>query len=181
MSSSVKVRSVQALEHLRSTLKEFSGRAQGSLKKTARKNHRVLEWLDERRRHWEREVRYWQEEVRRAKTPAQYRRAMKRLRAAEAELRNVQRWISTVKDAITDFERQSRHLADLLSNDLPKSTARLDSSIAALKAYSTQTASSGTSEVPVGSSRKSAVQTKQSHGHTISAKKGVEFEAWAAE
>lgn len=160
MSSSVNVRSIEAIDDMRVALVRFSGETQEALGAADQEIQRTLDWLAERQNHWQREVDRAQsaiEHARHALTRCQnsgYRneqgryhapdcsayeqrliRAQKQLYMAESELRNVQQWKHRVQQATADYQRAARRVATFLECELPKGVASLDKSKAILQSY----------------------------------------------
>ena len=159
MSLSAHVRSIQALEDLKGALGRFDGEAQMALQAAEQEVRRTLDWLQERLNYWRSEVQRRREEVRQAQADlasclasgyyedghyyepdcsaeeqALYQ-AQVRLHEAEAELRNVQRWMKAVGDAVAAYRTQAQRLGRLIATDLPKANAFLEHKIAELQAY----------------------------------------------
>jgi hypothetical protein len=159
MSLSAQVRSIQALEDLKGAPGRFGGEAQMALQAAELEIRRTLDWLQERLNYWRSEVQRRREEVRQAeadlarcRTSGYYedgryhapdcsaeeralRQAQVRLREAEAELQNVQRWMKAVGEAVDTYRTQAQRLGRLIAIDLPKANAFLERKIAELQAY----------------------------------------------
>lgn len=172
MSESANVRSIEALSELRGALARFTGEAQSSLNAAQLEIRRTLEWLAERQRHWQRQVRRWQQEALRAQSAltrcensryyddetgeyhapdcSAYEEALydaeRNLRQAERELRTVQQAIQAVERAAADYQRQAQRLTTILGSDVPKAAALLASSIAILESYLAMSPPSGGTE-----------------------------------
>jgi len=159
MSLSARVQSIRALEDLKGALSRFVSEAQEALQAAEQEIRRTEEWLQERLAHWRNEVQRRQEKVRRTEAAlarcqasgyhdreGRYhapdcstyehtlRQAQIRLREAETELRNVQRWMKAVGDAVAAYRTQAQRLGRLIA-DLPKADAFLGRKIAELQAY----------------------------------------------
>ena len=160
MSESANVRAINSLDELRSALVTFRAEAQESLQAAAQEVARTLEWLAERRQHWQNEVRRREESLSAAKAAlarceaSGYRdddghyhqpdcssqqmalvQARVRLREAEAELETVKGWTGLVQRAADDYQQKARQLDYFLTNDMSKATALLASSAETLQTY----------------------------------------------
>jgi len=160
VSLSVHVRSIQALEDLKSALGRFGGEAQMALQAAEQEIRRTLDWLQERLKYWRSEVQRRREEVRRAEADLNHcltsgyydehgryhapncsieeralRQAQVRLREAEEELRNVQHWMKVVGEAVATYRTQAQRLGRLIVTDLPRANVFLERKIAELQAY----------------------------------------------
>lgn len=159
MSLSANVLSVQALEDLRSGLARFSSEAQEIMSSAAQEIQRTLQWLEERHRYWQGEVRRRAEMLARAQAdlarcqrPVQdsegrvyippcprekemVRQAQAFLAQAQNELRTVEQAARAVQQAASDYQRQAQRLNTYVSSDLPKANALLGRKIATLQSY----------------------------------------------
>lgn len=161
MSPSAHVRSIQALSDLKAGLARFSEEARSPLRKLAQELRRTQEWLGERRRHWQFEVRkrgetlrHAQEALARCRASARYdattgRRhvpdcghyelavlqAQNRLLEAKEELHKAQQWIQRLAESEAAYKRQVRRFEAFLEGDLAKGQAMLERKITALRAY----------------------------------------------
>jgi hypothetical protein len=177
MNQSANVRAIQTLGDLKGALARFGAEAREALAAAEEEIRQTLDWLQERRNHWQNEVQRCQEEVRRAETAlarcqasgyrdrdghyhapdcSAYERAVfqarVRLREAEAELRNVQEWLRMVGEAATAYRLQAWRLDRQLAMDLPRADAFLGRKIAELQAYLAVSAPAGAgATVPAGS------------------------------
>jgi len=173
VSPSANVRSIEALSELRTALVRYRAEVQASLRRLEQERQRTQAWLAERQRHWQFQVRQCQDAVRQAQAalarcqssahsdPKSGRRhipdchayeaalvqARARLRAAEGELQNVQRWMRLVDEAGTDYQRRARRLTTFVETDLVEAQVVLERKAAALNAYTLTTSPSGTSIV----------------------------------
>lgn len=116
MDFSANVRSVETLAEFKMALGQFGGDLQQSLSAIWGECAQVGEWLNERER-------YWQSQIRQG------------TRGAEQELYNVQRWIKQVEQAALNYQRQAYKLANQLNNEVPKAGAFLERKIVDLNAY----------------------------------------------
>jgi len=161
MSSSVQVRSIQALEDLKGGLRRFGANVQGHLGAVEQQIRNTEIWLKERQSYWRQAVQREGDALHQAETALTRCRAsgfrddqgnhrapdchayeqaqMERRRAlqsAEAELDNVQAWSRRVDQASGEYQIQARRLAQHVDNELPRATNMLNSKIALLWAYS---------------------------------------------
>ena len=174
MSLSAQVRSIQALGDLKGALGRFGGEAQMALQAAEQEIRCTLDWLQERLNYWRSEVQRRQEEVRQAqmalarcRASGYYDRdgryhapdcsaeeralcqAQVRLREAEVELQNVQRWMKAVGEAVDTYRVQAQRLGRLIVTDLPKANTFLERKIAELQAYLAVVAPAGQAGVIV--------------------------------
>lgn len=180
MSTSVHVRSVQALDDLKDVTSRFEVEAQETLRAAEQEIQRTEAWLRERLAHWRGEVQRRQEELRMAEAALTrcrsfaYRdprtgtyhtppciteqqavnQARIRLQEAQRELSNVQTWAQIVGQAATDYRDQVVQLSRTLSAVFPSAKAFLGNKITELKAYLQQASPIGistTSSIPPSS------------------------------
>ena len=118
MDFSANVRSVDALAELKTALGQFGSNLQQSLTAIAREIAQVQQWLDERERYWQSQIRYGSHH-----------------QDAERELHHVQRWKKAVELAALAYQRQAYKLATQLNYDVPKAGAFLERKITELNAY----------------------------------------------
>lgn len=168
--SSANVRSVQTLTDVKTALAQFAGESQAALQRMEVEARRTLEWLDERRRHWEGQVRRCEEIAQQAlaalqrcqasasrdpKTGRVYapdcsgpeatlRQAVERLREAQSQLANVRRWAATLQESGAAFQRQAQRQTRFVEKEGVEAQAFLERRVAALEAY----ASVGLSGIP---------------------------------
>lgn len=158
--SAANVRNIQALADLKAALARFKSDALEPLHAAQQEIQRTQEWLGERERHWQREVQRCEQEARQAQAAldrcqgsgyrdkegryhepdcsAQVRAAAQaqyQLRQTRAELENVQRWASAVRQAGAEFQREAKRLTNMLNNDVAKASALLERKIAILQGY----------------------------------------------
>jgi hypothetical protein len=160
MSSSVNVRSIDALGDFRGALFRFRADASDALSHIDYVLGRTREWLQERSHYWQREVRRQSEEVRNAEfslgrcrssggfdAGGVYRvpdcerfehavkMAQNRLRAAEAGLLTIAQWQQSVERAMDAYQREALRLRDLFDENLPVAAGVLESKLATLAGY----------------------------------------------
>ena len=80
------------------------------------------------------------------------RKAVEYLRLAQDELRNVEHWLSRVRQAVSAYQTQAQRLYNTLQGDTPRATALLERSATILSAYVTTGAapSDHPAPMPVG-------------------------------
>ncbi len=153
--TTVNVRSIDALEELQTGLIRYADQAQVTLDAVQREVQRTLDWLDERVRHWQNEVRRSQEEMQRAR--AAYERCMasgdrehppscghfeaavyearRRLAQAEADLRMAAEARKAVLAEVDVYQREASRLRALVQNDTPKAVETLRYKVTVLRSY----------------------------------------------
>ncbi len=155
MSQSARVTSINALKELKVALCGFSLRAKEALCSIELEIRRTFDWLDQQLKHWQQEVRQQQEVVVRAKGELDQRKygcadgrgyteqevalkkALERLRHAEAKVETTRRWIHVLPRAVTEYEGPGRQLGGMLDAELRHAVAILDQKIDSLEAYVT--------------------------------------------
>jgi hypothetical protein len=152
--SQSRVYEIDLLKRLHAALARFGNDAQTALGAAAMTIHRTREALEERRKHWLREVHRRQEEASQARSALAHaralhrgqsvgcieqelalRKALQRLDEAEGKVVTVKRWQLALPDAVKDFEALARGLSGRLDGDLRQSLALLQGKIASLEAY----------------------------------------------
>lgn len=155
------VRSIQALEDLRTTLVRFSADTEAALRAMDAEVRRTLEYLGERQRYWEVKVRAAEEELRRAQAALARCRASERvdpktgrreippcreehewvrrasvaLAEVRARLNEVLQLRRLVERAAGEYQREARRMAAWLREAFPKATRLLESKVNTLYAY----------------------------------------------
>jgi hypothetical protein len=160
MAGSARVLSIESLERFRGKLCEFGKDVKDTLSAIEMQIHRVFAWLDERGKHWHREIRVRQEEVLRAKMELQsrknmckdgrgpgttdqekaLRRAQARLKEAEDKLAACKKWQPQLQHAVHEYHGPARLLAGAMDTDLLHTLSLLAQKIASLEAYLAVTA-----------------------------------------
>lgn len=153
MADQAKVTSLDALEHLRSSLIVFINRAQSSVDEVLDEVRRTRMWLlNDQRYHWEREIRKRQKLLDAARTELMsarmsglrevtspqenaMRKAKEALADAEEKLRNVKRWTRDYEHAVAPLTRKIESLRYFLDHDLPKGLAFLVQAQRTLEEY----------------------------------------------
>ncbi|MBI4670493.1 MAG: hypothetical protein HY741_02335 [Chloroflexi bacterium] len=167
MSASANVRNVQVLADLKAALARFKSDTQSSLNAAQQEIQRAQEWLGERERHWQGEVRRREQVAQQAHAALQRCQAsgtydrdghyyppncsaeeaalaqvQRSLSAAQAELRTVQQFSRALQQAAVEFQREAQRLANYLNNDVTKASALLENKISILQAYTAMSAPS---------------------------------------
>jgi DNA repair exonuclease SbcCD ATPase subunit len=114
-----------------------------------------MDWLKEKGKYWQKEIRVRQEDVVRAKIELEQRkfenrdgrgrgttepeknlrRAQERLKEAEQKLANCKRWLPQFEHALREYQGPSRQLSGALETDLKQAVALLEQKLLALEAY----------------------------------------------
>ncbi len=176
MGRSARVTSIETVERFRNALCEFAKDAKDSLGAVEMQIHRTFDWLTERLKHWQREVRVRQEELVRAKIELEsrklanrggkgpgftdqekaFRRAQANLKEAEDRVASCRRWHPVLEHAVREYQGPARQLSSSLDIDLAHSLAILDQKLAALEAYLSLAPQSAPSLVSAAGSAESA-------------------------
>jgi hypothetical protein len=166
MGPSARVTSIEALKEFRAAWCSFGHDAKEAIAATELEIRRFMDWLDEKLKYWQKEVRDRQEEVTRAKGELLQRQcgqgegwgagtteqeialkqASHRLREAEAKVETTRRWHNVLPRALAEYDGPSRQLMAMLDADLKRSLAILDQKIDALDAYLVMAAPAGQGE-----------------------------------
>ena len=148
--SSANIKAIQALEAMRSALLKFKADAADSLNAMLSESRRTKEWLQERQRHWQKEIRRRIESLQQAQADLTYcqcndcdcswevrmvKRAQQDLDDAEQQLRAVQLHLKQVCNAHDEFEREARRLNNMLERELLQGTTLLTRSFETLSNY----------------------------------------------
>jgi hypothetical protein len=155
MSRTARVTSIETVERFRSALCEFGKDAQDTLCAVDMQIRRAFDWLAERTKYWQKEIKVRQELVVRAKIELQTRKIMCKdgrgpgttdqekalrkanaaLKQAEEKLANCKRWQPLLQHAVHEFQGPARLLSAALDTDLVHSLALLAQKLTALEAY----------------------------------------------
>jgi hypothetical protein len=160
MGSSVNVRSIHALEDLRTALNRFGADARQAMSSAGMEVRRTQEFLARREQYWQGQVQRAASEVDRAQRAYEYCRrpvrdpetgavyvapctaeanalhaAQAQLNQAQSELANVRAWYQRVDEAAMEYQRQAQRLDAQLSNEVPRATGLLDRKINTLQGY----------------------------------------------
>jgi hypothetical protein len=173
--SVVNVKDPEALAAMRSALLQFKSDAADSLYAMQAESRRTIEWLQERQRHWQKALQHRGEMLRQARADladfqsdngdcsreaAIVQRIQRAVDEAEQQLRNVQLHLKRVCHAHEEFEREARHLTNVLGKELLQGTALLERSVASLASYTGS--ESGNFSNGVGSGSGSNIQEASS-------------------
>jgi len=160
MADEARLTSLDALETFRSSLIIFLSRGRRSLDETSDELRRVRQWLhNDRRFHWEQEVRRWQKALDQAQqellsarisglrdtTTGQQQavnRARRGLAAAEDKQRLVRRWVRDYDGQVDPIAKRLNSLRNFLEHDLPKAIAYLAQMQRTLDEYAERTPAS---------------------------------------
>src|SRR5262249_11318261 len=146
MSQAARVTSIDAVLRFRDGLCEFAVDGQDALSSVDLQLRRAMDWLKEKGRYWQKEIRERQEQVVRTKIELAQRRletragrrggraepgrtgrrAQERLKEAEQKLANCKRWLPLFEHALREYQGPSRQLSGALETDLKQAVALLD-------------------------------------------------------
>ena len=155
------VRSIEALDDLRTALLRFDADAQEGLRLAEQQVQQTAVWLERAKTHWQREAQRWNEAAQQGlrdlircratayrdpKTGRTYvpdcsahERAVAvataRMRDAEEEVANIARWGRAIAEVVVEYQRRAQRLRGLLGNDVPKAGESLGRMSAALRGY----------------------------------------------
>jgi hypothetical protein len=155
MGRSARVTSIETVQRFRNALCEFGKEVTDSLLAAELQIRRVMDWLAEQVKCWNREIKIRQEELTRSKielTSRKYanrdgkgpgttdqekafRRAQARLKHAEDKLANCRRWKPLLEHAIQEYHGPARQLEHAADIDIQHCVAILDQKLAALESY----------------------------------------------
>jgi hypothetical protein len=172
MGLSARVTSIETVEKFRNALCEFAKEAKDSLGAAEMQIRRTFDWIAERLKHWQHEVRVRQEEVVRAKIELESRKfanrsgkgpgftdqekacrkAQARLKEAEEKVAACRRYQPILEHAVREYQGPTRQLSSSLDLDLIHSIALLDQKLLALEAYLNLAPPAVPEPAPVGSS-----------------------------
>src|SRR5262245_46083559 len=149
MSQGAKVTSIPALERFREALCEFAVEGQDALSGVEMQLRRAMDWLKEKGRYWQKEIRERHDEVVRTKLELDqrkhenrdgkgrgttepeknHRRAQERLKEAELKLAQCKRWLPQYEHALREYQGPSRLLSGALETELKQAVALLDNKL----------------------------------------------------
>lgn len=157
MTRTANVRSLEAIEQVRSALVLFAEDAEGALTTVRGQVQDFVSWLkDEQRGYWEHQIRVREERVLEAKadlsrcmaatidprrTPTCYQEkkvlaaAKRALEEAEEKLAAVRRWMPIIDQAVSDYFGRAETMASAVAVDVPRAVAHLDRLLTALVEY----------------------------------------------
>jgi hypothetical protein len=182
MSDSAHVESLDALKEFKAALVTFGVDVMEALAAAETQIQRLLDGLEQQRKHWLAVVRQRQEELTQAKavlaqkrwghhndgrgpgrTDAELavRHAEQRLREAEAKVETVKRWLLHLPREIGEYQGPARQLGGWIDADLKVGVAVLDRRLGAIEGYLTTApgepaASAAESNPPPGEAAASA-------------------------
>lgn len=180
MSLPVDVRSLQALRDARAAYARFAEDARNALAAADMEIIRIVGWLtNERRLHWQSEIRRRREQLSQAKSELfrkrtsqmfgheaslsepreQLRHMTKRLEQAEAMLEKVRKWVNPLQQAVQEYRAAAQPLGDALDGDVKRTLARLERMIVALEQYAAESPAS-TASRPSAASQESTPPTE---------------------
>lgn len=155
MSRGARVTSIDAVRELREAFSDFGKEAREHLAAADATLRRTSDWLNDRLKHWQRELRVRQEEMARAKSELYRREQMKkqgiapgtadqekafrvaqaRAKEAEDKIKNCRRWGPQWQHALNEYQGAIRALHNALNLNLVHALNVLDNKLAALEAY----------------------------------------------
>lgn len=149
------VTSIEALKDFRADLCTFGERAREGLSSVQTEVQRMLDWIADQEKSWQREVRRWEERVNQARAELARRKMVRigdrapdcteqedilraarhRLGEAEQKLQKTRRWLPAFRRAVDEYQGPARQLAGFLEGEQPRALALLGQKIDALEAY----------------------------------------------
>ena len=149
------VTSVEALRDFRADLCTFCQRAQDGLASVQAQAQRMLDWIDDQEKSWQRELRRWEEAVNQARAELARRKmvrigdrapdtteqedilraALHRRDEAEEKLHRTRRCLPAFRRAVDEYQGPARQLSGFLEGEQPRALAWLQQKIDALEAY----------------------------------------------
>ncbi|MCS6852981.1 MAG: hypothetical protein NZ700_17625 [Gemmataceae bacterium] len=151
-----RVQSIEALRDFRNVLTQCGEDWQDALAAVEAVIRRTFDWLNDQLKWWQRELREREEEVVQRKAELfrkqmpnalghipdctveikALNRAKQAVEEAEEKIKTIRRWGGHLwPHAVTEYEGTARVLANMLTDEFPKTLALLDRMIAALDAY----------------------------------------------
>jgi hypothetical protein len=156
--TSAHLASVEALVEFRARLAVFGDEAKDALGSIDMVLQRAVDWLDDQKKYWEKQIHLRHDAVFVAKQNLKRREMMKtvggrkpdcseeqkalalaehRLAEAEQKLANCRAWSQRLPREIDDYRGPGRQLQNILEGDLPRRLANLEARLQALAAYLT--------------------------------------------
>jgi hypothetical protein len=171
MSESAQVSSIDALRQFRAKLCEFGIDGLESLAAVDLELRHMEDWLAERLKYWQLQLRDRGEDLARAKAALvrhkwgskdgkgvgtteaemEVKKAKRRIEEAEAKIEITKRWQRDLPKALHEYEGPARQLSAYLESDLKQDLAMLDRMATALEAYVAISAPAGGTPTPVQS------------------------------
>ena len=159
--SDANVRSINTLTDLKTNLARFGAESRSALQQMEIELRRTQEWLAERKRHWEGQVRRCEDAVRLAQAALErcrstayrdpdtgrvyvpdcigpksaLRQAVSRLQETQAQLANVVRGMSALEEAAAGYKRQAERLTAFTEKGLVEAQVFLERRATALESY----------------------------------------------
>jgi hypothetical protein len=153
MAERAQVTSVEAIAAFRSSLIVYLAKARGAIDEISGDVLRARRWLeDDRQRHWKQELRLRErklEEARNELSTARLsslktgssvqlvavQRAERAVREAEAKLILIKKWDRDLENKSEPLLKQTNHLHNFLTTEMPGAVAQLTQIVALLEAY----------------------------------------------
>ena len=171
MSESAQVASIDALREFRAKLCEFGVDALESLAAVELELRHMDDWLAERLKYWQLQLRDRGEDLARAKAALvrhkwgskdgkgvgttevemEVKKAKRRIEEAEAKIEITKRWQRDLPKAVHEYDGPARQLSGYLESDLKQVLAMLDRMATSLEAYVAISAPPGGAPSPVQS------------------------------
>lgn len=160
MSESAQVNEIAVLEDFRAALCTFAEETQDALGVVEMEIRRAIDWLDDQKRSWGKEVRAREDDVVTAKAALAQRKlartfdrepdcteqekalrlARLRLEEAHDKVDACHRWHPVLRREIEEYEGRARRLGGLVEGQLPRGVALLERLIASLDSYASLSA-----------------------------------------
>ena len=173
MSESAQVASIDALREFRAKLCEFGVDALESLAAVELELRHMDDWLAERLKYWQLQLRDRGEDLARAKAALvrhkwgskdgkgvgttevemEVKKAKRRIEEAEAKIEITKRWQRDLPKAVHEYDGPARQLSGYLESDLKQVLAMLDRMATSLEAYVAISAPPGGAPTPVNPER----------------------------
>ena len=173
MSESAQVASIDALREFRAKLCEFGVDALESLAAVELELRHMDDWLAERLKYWQLQLRDRGEDLARAKAALvrhkwgskdgkgvgttevemDVKKAKRRIEEAEAKLEITKRWQRDLPKAVHEYDGPARQLSGYLESDLKQVLAMLDRMATSLEAYVAISAPPGGAPKPASPER----------------------------
>jgi hypothetical protein len=173
VSESAQVASIDALREFRAKLCEFGVDALESLAAVELELRHMDDWLAERLKYWQLQLRDRGEDLARAKAALvrhkwgskdgkgvgttevemEVKKAKRRIEEAEAKIEITKRWQRDLPKAVHEYDGPARQLSGYLESDLKQVLAMLDRMATSLEAYVAISAPPGGAPTPVSPER----------------------------
>lgn len=157
MAQAANVNSIDALATWKAALATFREDGQEAIGATATEIRRAFDWLQDKQRYWQQEVRRREELVVQAKTELRrkktlsvtvqgkqpdttieekaLRKAQMLLEEAEQKLEKTRRWKPALEIDVNEYEGKARRLSSMLDGELMRGLVLLEQKIRSLEAY----------------------------------------------